>query len=60
MKTKHVKRCSTPYIVREMQIKTTSHYIPIRMANIWNTDNSETGEHMEQEKFLLTVGGNAK
>lgn len=43
MANKYVKRCSTSYINREMQIKTTLryYYTPIRMAKIWNTENSE-------------------
>ena len=41
MTNKHMKRHSTSFVIREMEIKTTMkhHYTPIRMAKIQNTDN---------------------
>ena len=38
---KHVKRCSTSYFIREMQIKTRHHYTPTRMAKIQKTDTTK-------------------
>ena len=43
MTNKHMKRCSTSCVIREIHIKTTMryYYIPIRMAKTLNTDNSK-------------------
>jgi hypothetical protein len=42
MAEKHLKKCPTSLIIREMQIKTTLrfHLIPIRMAKIKNSGDS--------------------
>ena len=41
MTSKHMKRCSTSYVTRELQMKTTMrhYYTPIKITKIQNTDN---------------------
>ena len=57
-----MKRCSTSYAIKEMQIKTTRryHYTPIRPAKIWNTDNTKYWWGCcWQQKLSSIAGGNA-
>ena len=42
MANKYMKRCSTLYVIREMEIKTMRYrYMSIKIATIQNTDNTK-------------------
>ena len=58
---KHVKRCSTSFIIREMQIKTTMRYhlMPVRWSPSKSLQTINAGEGVEERETSYTVGGNA-
>jgi hypothetical protein len=62
MAEKHLKKCSAPLIIRQMQLKTTLrfHLTLVRKAKIKNSGAADAGKDVEKEKYSLIVGGIAR
>jgi hypothetical protein len=59
MTSKYMK-CSTSYVIKEMQIKTTLrfHLTPVIMAILKDYKTTNDGEDVAKQELLYTVGGN--
>ena len=55
MANKHMKRCSTSLMIREIQIKTTVRYhpMPVRMAAIQKCTNNKCWRECREKETIL-------
>ena len=57
MANKHVKRCSTSYVVRELKLK---QYTLVRMTKIKTQKTPNAGKDVEQRELSFTTRGNVR